>query len=291
MPLRLICFIIFLTATPLYAQDVKCLLSQLPEQDRDVLNRLFYQLMNDDFFSYTLFGDKPLSLSGEFVLTPYQNTLSGLRSGGVFWKQWAIWKKHENKFPIKNYLFIEEPSLNCQNVVNIFFINKKAFLQTVTLHLDTFRQLLGYSLTADSLLEKIEKERCFIKNINYSERLLGILLGYGDHNAKLYCRRHHLRKFIVSQTMPRLPEKIPSPSKNFSSIEEECKFLHQKLSAFEDHNYSPLVLPPIQFAADRCHLETKQFKQKYARLRGNISSLYAQSSDSLELILTQMTAN
>jgi hypothetical protein len=248
------------------------ILGHLSECDKQDLSELFHTLMDQDQFSYTLFGDKPVSLSGDFAITPYQVTLSGALSGGVFLKKWAIWKRNEVKFSIKNYLFIEEPAFNRRdNTMRfIFFINKAAFIKTVNYYIHTFREVLGCDLTASELLEKMEQDHKFMNLLNNNEMLLGILLGYGEYNAKLFARRMKLRKFITGKTLPSLPEKIPLPSKGFSSIEEEEDFLNHQLKPFTDHDYRPWMVQPVQFAADLDHQETKVLQKKYANLSKKI---------------------
>jgi hypothetical protein len=270
------------------AQDIQKILHELPKDDRQDLEELFHLMMYEDCFSYTLFGDKPVSLSGDFIVTPYKNILSGLKAGGIFWKKWSVWKKHQEKFSINNYLFIEEPAYNKpKNRAFIFFINKKAFLKIVNKKINIFNKILKNNLTATELLEKIKIEQQFMSVIQESEILLGILLGYGEHNAKLYDRRMKLKEFLSA---PNIIEKSLSVSEGFSSIQEEYSFLNERLQSFENHAYSPLILPPIHFAADLSLDETQRLKKKYRRLQGQISSQYAQHDNFLEFVLFQLTA-
>jgi len=43
-------------------------LQKLTEEDKQDLDHLFYTLLNEQDFSYTLFGDKPVSLGGGRLL-------------------------------------------------------------------------------------------------------------------------------------------------------------------------------------------------------------------------------
>ena len=271
-----------------FAQNTKEILSKIPQSDRDVLESLFYQMMNNSHFSYTLFGDKPISLSGDFTLTPYGNILwAKFQCGGVFWKNWEIWEKHQDDFLIKNYLFIKEPSSS--NATDIIFINKKQFIKIVDKHLDIFKARLRRSLTGRSLLDEVEEKRKFASIIQNDEVLWGVLLGYGLHNAQLYDERSKLEKFIHSEELPKIPEKIPTPRKNFTSIEEEYNFLNSQLQFFGEHTYSPLIASPVHFVADNSHPETKDLEKKYKALRGRISALYAKG-DFLEITLSALTS-
>ena len=69
-----------------FAQDIKDILSKIPSKDKQALERLFYWIMHNDHGNYTLFGEKPISLSGDFIITPIGNLIGGDRCGGIFWK-------------------------------------------------------------------------------------------------------------------------------------------------------------------------------------------------------------
>lgn len=291
---KLIFLLMVILPYSLFTQDIPNIQTKLSSHDQKELENFFHILMDEDQFSYTLFGDKPVSLSGDYIITPYEVILSGVPSGGIFWKRWGIWKEVAKELLIKKYSFIEEPAYNCLNgnMGFVFFINKQAFLKTVNNHIQTFKNILGKDITAVKLLEEIEQRQAFMMPLNRSELLLGILLGYGEHNARLYTRRKCLKKFISTKTLPTTPEKKPSPAPEFSSIEEEEKFLHQKQQPFFFQDYGvPWTISPVQFAADLDHKETKKLKKKYARLREKISRLYVESNNFLELIISQLTAD
>jgi hypothetical protein len=286
--LVLILFLLFTYAT--FAQNVKNVLSNIPQKDREALESLFHRMMFRDYLSYTLFGDKPISLSGDFILTPYENILNshGLyKCGGIFWKNWEIWEKYKDIFPIQNYLFVIEPSINCPGIRNIIFINKKNFVKKVNQHIDIFREKLNHDLNGNALLAEIEKKQIFAPIIRNDEMLWGILLGYGVHNANLYNERNKLERFIIFETLPKIPERKPDPAKNFSSIEEEQKYLNSRLKLFGEHFYSPLILNTVHFVADWEHPETRALEKKYRELRGQISAIYAQG-DFLEITLSKL---
>ena len=138
-------------------------------------------------------------------------------------------------------------------------------------------------------MNQIEKEKKFSPVIKDNQMLWGILLGYGVHNAKLYYKRDKLEQFINSEILPKIPEKKPIPTKNFSSIEEEYEYLNSKLQLFGEHIYSPLLVRTLHFVADLEHSETKTLKKKYRDLRGKISAIYAKG-DFLEITLSKLTS-
>lgn len=52
-----------------FAQDVATFLSKIPLQDRQQLEKFFYTIIHNNSGCYTLFGDKPVTLSADFILT------------------------------------------------------------------------------------------------------------------------------------------------------------------------------------------------------------------------------
>lgn len=285
-------FILLLTDI-IEAQDIKNILGELSEYDKESLDELFHIMMEKDHLIYTLFGDKPVSLSGDYIITPYEVTLSGIPSGGVFWKKWAVWKRFQKNISISRYLFIEEPAYDFKHTQMrfIFFINKKAFIEIVNQNIQVFRDVLGDSISAHELLEKMQTEHAFMKILKGNEVLLGILLGYGESNAKLFTRRKKLKNFISARTLPIFPEKRPLPSTGFSSIEEEEEFLSRQLRPFSPCDRRPWIFLPVQFAADPNHKETQLIQQKYFVLRNKISGLYIENKNFLEFILLQLTSD
>ena len=278
-----LCLFILCLSNLTYAKDIKAILNDIKEDDRQDLYEIFYRMMNKDHFVYTLFGDKPVSSSSDFILTPSENIFCGMKCGGIFWRKWEVWKKYKALFSMNHYLLIECPSV--ENIKS--FINKEAFLQVVNQNLDLFKEILGKNTNASNLLRKIEEDQNFFSTIKENQMLFGLLLGYGKHNSKLFFDRDNIRQFIKSKKLPKLPYKVPLPSKEFSSLLEEHDFFHSKLLPFEKYSYSLLFIKPIHFMADLKHPETIKLQKKYQELRRKISILYAQSNF-LEITLSQL---
>jgi hypothetical protein len=280
-------FILFLLLPIMnFAQDVNNFLSKIPPQDKQQLENFFHIIMHSNSGCYTLFGDKPVTLSGDFILTSCNNVLAGARCGGIFWKYWKTWEKYKSQLTIKNYIFFAEPSITCKNVVNVILINKKAFVKEVNQYIEFFNEKLGDISSAETFLKKIEEQKRFASMIRNDEMLWGILLGYGLENASLYARRDRIERFINAEELPKIPENVPKPHR-FSSIEDEYKFLDSKLQFFGDHSYSPFIINSISFVADLDHPETQFLKKKYHSFRSEISEIYSKG-DFLEITLTQL---
>lgn len=226
----------------LCAKDSLNTLKSISIEGKEDLNRLFHELFNVDGFAYTLFGDKPVSFASFFDLTPWENTIELGECCGVMLKKWELWKKYQNNFKINNYLLIQEQRNGIQEII---FINKKAFIKVVTQEINVFQNILQRKIDPAEILEDIEKGRIsFHELINGNNFLLGILLGYGPHNAMLYAQRGKIFK-------------------------NDC------LDYFGSYKKSMQRIRPIHFMADLNSEETKELEKKYQALRGMLSKIYA----------------
>ena len=272
---------LLLAVNLLFGSDVGEKLKTIPEPDREDIRLLFHTILFKDHGVYTLFGDKPISVSGDFLVTPYENVLEGMKCGGIFWKQWQTWDKYKHLFPSRKYIFLREPNVlgdsESYEVDLIFIINKDEFIKTVDNHKSLFEAVLGKKIDARFLLESIEKGKIsLLRSIDNNEMLLGILLGYGKHNSSLYMKRS--RDFLEFEV---------GDEDRFYVGDARLKPIHKKLNFFGSYGYSPLIVSSVHFVADFSHPETKYLERKYKDARGKISSIYSQG-DFLEITLTQL---
>lgn len=271
----------FLISNFLWGNSIKDNLVKIPSDHQQELRLLFYRIFFTDDGVYTLCGDKPVSLSGDFIITPWENTLEGVRCSGTFWKWWDIWGKYKDLFPSTKYLIIREPhTLNKQKNIDlkndlIVLINKESFKNCINEHLSLFEALLNKKIDPKIFLEGLENNHLsFLESINHNEMILGILLGYGKNNASLFVKRNR-NSFEFCQ------------DNDFYVGDAKLKPIHKKLNFFGDYRYSPLIVGSIHFMADFSDQETKALRKKYQELRGKISAIYAQG-DLLEITLTKL---
>lgn len=201
---------IILMLCPFYlveGKNVQETLNAIPKHDKEAIEKLFYSLFNGEHFSYTLLGDKPMSWTN-YSTTVFDSddflSLSELK----FRKRWKIWKKYADLFPMTHYLLIEIPSNN-DGKRDIYFINKHYFIDKVNEHLGLFQEALGKNIRGALLLKKIEKDQKLLSFFDDHQMLLGILLGYGEHNARLYAQRDKLSPFVYRKQLPKIPIKTP----------------------------------------------------------------------------------
>lgn len=268
-----------------YGQDIHEILFTIPEDNKKVIRSLFQSLISDQF-AFTLFSDKPVSISGNFTITPMNNILCGRRCGSHFWNEWRVWIKYKHIFKLKNYVLIDEPSEIIKNNSMVILINKKAFIKMLKKHNILFDAVLGRHIQAENLLEDIESKRVsFQSAIKNSQLLWGVLLGYGKHNAKLYAERDEFLnlKDLKNKTI------VPLSVEDLNKVDEKIKSLNQQLQPFGEDRYLPLISDSVFFVADPEHPETKILENKYRKLRGRISAIYSKG-DFLEITLSKLTS-
>lgn len=232
----------------LNAETIENILEKIPCEERQKLDGLFYGLINHDHFGYSLFGDKPVALSGHTTITHWENFIHSHTTEGTFWKYWDIWEKYLSQIPIKNFLLQKEPSPFCKGDL-IILINKQALLKTVQAHSEIFETILGHKIQPEQFLKDIElNKKTFMESINHNVTLLGILLGYGKHNSILFAQK---RKIFKNSCLQGYGENCP---------------------------YSLLRISSLNFMADLKHAETQQLHKKYSKMRNKLSSIYSQGS-------------
>jgi len=266
--------------------SVRNVLNTIPQDEQEALKLLFYELFNENNFSYTLFGDKPMSLTGYFTTSLDYNGVPSDEDIS-FWNKWDLWKKYAHDFPTTKYLLIEEPREK-NGTKQIYFINKKSFIKKVDKNIKLFQKDFGKNITGSILLGNIENNPKVLYLFDNKPGLLGVLLGYGKHNSFLFDKRNKLSSFVYRKKLPETPVKIPDPSEGFSSLQEEFNSYFAVLTHFGDPGYSPLIIHSVHFVADKKHPETIALKQKYRTMRGNISATYAKG-DFLEITLSKLT--
>jgi hypothetical protein len=278
--------LILVVSVHVEAIDIKSNLSTLLHEDVVELEGLFHKLVFNDHFAYTLLGGKAVSLSSCFDEVPWEKILKGSKQGIIFWHKWETWIKHRSQFQSKHFLLFKEKSNYLDNVSLIFLINKKLFTETFKKYQKTFDYILGHQTSPEKILEDLESGNTTLQSAFLgNEILLGIMLGYGEHNASLYSRRDELYR---TRGYSKLMLKKPKPSEGFETIEDEIQYLHNVLS-FYDTQGPLLVFNSVNFAADPSHPETITLIEKYRRLGQEISQTY-KDKNFLEVTLSLLTA-
>ena len=251
-------------------------LSIIPEHDRILLDQLFHHLIISERFAYTLFGEKPISISyclknkepsPQLTTTPHPFTL----------KQWTTWGKYQHLFPSKNFI-LRKITDTKNDEAWIILINIKNFRKTVKKHRKLFCSILGPNTTPNELLTTFSTHpHPFKKALKSRVILKGILYGYGQKNASLFQRKLTIEKALLSDNTAYL-----KPTSPYKTLQEELQDLTHTLRLFSGKDHSLLRFP--HFLVDHSTQETKDLKKKYNKQRTHFTPLLA-DKDFLERML------
>jgi hypothetical protein len=265
----------------------KCLIKSFSVKDKKDLALFFHDLFAANELGYTLFGDKPMSFcipnvfipkfsSKDFIFRFYLDDARPLFRG------LAVWGKINSKIDKQNYsLIICEEKLFPNFVI---LINKQSFEKEFLRNIDLFEKYYGKNVTVTQILNNIERKNSY-KEISeeplfYNHVLLGIMLGFGRHNAELFHRREELME-------PKIPFMQPAPNANFSSVQEETEYLWQHLQTTNNTNEWFLPVVGVSFAGDPDDAETHALVKKYEALHNELISIFDRR-DWLEMILGKL---
>jgi len=146
--------------------------SALTKEERKDLEALFEHFFFFDQFSYPLFGSKPMSVGRLLPTKEYGNG-------------WQAWKKIAPLFNSKKFV-IREAMFNGHEVVIIANLD----VIEVVYHQNRglFEEAFEGRMSLDALKECIVRENALFQELVKNDVCLGVLLGYGTENARLFAR-------------------------------------------------------------------------------------------------------
>lgn len=263
--------------------------SQFSESERSELKTLFDHFIYYDTFAYALFGAKSMSFGCyygyeplDFELLKHLKYKNFFRSRPNFPKYWLTWKKYEPKILSNNFIFIEEKAPFSHRIHHVFLINKKVFVETVNNHLSIFQEILDRRMIATEFIEEIEKKGKLRDLLKWNERLFGIILGFGDHNADLYQQREDLFKLKKQYKILLIKD-----STLLANLSKQINFITENLKQFSDTGHIPLSIKSMEFGVDVSHKTTHLLREKYNNFREKISAIYT-TGDLLDITMSQL---
>jgi hypothetical protein len=256
-------------------------------KEKDDLKLFFHDLFADNELGYTLFGDKPMSFCMPTARAPYFS-----KKDCAFWiyregtlplfRGLIAWKKVSSRLKKENYSFIICEESQYANFV--ILINKKAFTEQFAANIDLFQKYYGKRARIDHILNDLESKKNYSElsttPLFHNDVLLGIMLGFGRHNAELFQRREEL-------TEPKFSLTFISPNKGFSSTEEEVQYLWQHLQLTRNTHDWLLRVTGVGFAGDPDDQETHILVKKYDALHKELTAVFDRQ-DWLEVILDKL---
>ncbi len=255
-------------------------LQTIPKSDQLEIQNLFRELFKEDNFAYSLYGDKPMSMS-DYTLNrlPISELFEIFPSIEKFCKElleiyieprgfkinrWVIWKKYRDRFPMNKYTILEK-EIGDQS--RIFLINNDAFRNVVNQNIDLFKAIIGTEISAELLLSQFKLANNNVFDILHNNvALLGILLGFGRHNAILFQKREALLNHF----------EMTKGLYNATLIEKKIKASNDSLQTLREYDFFgwPLIINRVCFAAEAKHAETLQLRAKYDQLNVYINNIY-----------------
>jgi|GEM_PF-5766793 len=201
-------------------------LSSLSKEENESLKELFDHHFFFSDFAYTLFGTKPMSI-GRFH--PTQKAKKG----------WEAWGKinvffTSEKFIIRKYTCNDHEFLlvaNLEKIEQIYHQNQM-----------WFDQAFKGRMTFDALILCLREDGPLFQELMDDHLLVGILLGYGAHNAELFDQNQKLSEG------------------EGAALQASSWTIHPVFYIFSE-------LMPVSFACDPSTEETKELKKRYAKER------------------------
>jgi hypothetical protein len=272
------------------------LMHMVPPKELSNIRALFSHLFRFKELGCVLFGDKPLAFSRIFrdfkIYNPRDVDLV-VSVHDVFCpvcsyrKEWASWKRYRSLFPMGRFALVEDRELG------IVLVNKKECLKVITTHLTLIQKKLGTLIQPETLLEQIEQGAGLWTTLHQDHEVLGILLGFGAYNSRLFQRREELSAVLAPMMIPKnlqrcLPTHV-SPSAGYATAEEELADLWKKLQIADPiGRFFPIVtMAQVIFVADHNHPETRQLRERY-RAERRALQLFWQREDWFEQIVQQL---
>lgn len=181
----IISILYLLTSFQIYSSpetNISEILHQLPESDREDLDRFIKLLFVNNEMAYTLFGSKPITSYGFF-----KSTLSHplIYNCLIIEKGWNAWLKNRHLFPSERFVLKKEECQGLASFVFFYLINRDAAFSKIKQHLELFKENLEKNITPEEILNRLCSDEP-IRNVLFSQFISGIFFGYGENNSRAF---------------------------------------------------------------------------------------------------------
>ena len=268
-PLSLLLLLFVSLASSVFAESSE---EMIPQKDWQSIERLFSYLVCESDFGYTIYGSKPVSLTGYFLETPFGNLIHPKSTNiKAYWK---IWAKYQYLFPMTDYLLLDDPDEN-PNLRIITLINIPSFIRIVNENLSLFQSKLGNNISAEYLLKQLcsQSSPGLFAALNKDEVLYGIVLGYGVSSPSFYQHRFELMAYLSPLLNQQFTLNYLRPLQPFESISEELLALKsQTRPPPQRHFLCPIE--PVVFISASGDSEAEALFQKYKNDQRRLCQIY-----------------
>ncbi len=279
--MRFILIVLILSLTLSVKADIK----NIPSHDLKKIKYFFKSLVDEHDFSYAIFGSKPMSLADFSLEIPSNLPFDRrIRSKFLMFKRKAslnAWYKYRDEFDFNNFIFLDEEKdlIDC---LVLILINKKNMLRLLHEHESIFKEELGDSFIPESFLAMLEKrEISLAKATHNSDKLLGIMLGYGVRNATIFQERQNLIKAIAKRKRENHLQE--------DGLSQKLQALEAQVGCFSELDANALI-HPLYFLADLSHQETISLQKGYEQERQQIIEL-RKKADFMDVVFKRLLKN
>jgi hypothetical protein len=255
----------------------------IPHKEKSILEAFFSLLMLREGGAYVLFGHKPVAFTA-FQQTERQTIgirqlMSYERENQILKQGWNVWKKYAHLFPSTRFCLECRPFNETR--AEICLINLETSKHIIEQNLKDFQNILGQSFTSERLIESyLNGRHPLFYLLHQHHALLGILLGFGTHNAWIFYENTPLR-YEDPFSLTYHPLKKIHPGYH-SSAQNPLKSVYQEKNHRKCFKF--LYLP--YFLADLKSKETHELQAQYRKEQAAIHEAYAHGNV-LEVTLKQ----
>lgn len=235
----------------------------LTDSEKRLLSHFIDHLIYETFFGYVLIGEKALSFDNipshkvyimrwlkDYVsLQHFLNHSRNDLGREVFSKLDFSWSS--------NFFYFEDRERKDETI--LYLVNRALFEEVVEKNIEIFRRVLNMNVTATETLTLFSCDREIREIILKNPYLIGILLGYGEKNARLY---EFMRKINKTHYL-----KVEVKKKRIDSLNiRTCVDFSSAQKAY----HPPIKLPG--FVGDPNEIETKKIIEGFKKSRQKLFS-------------------
>ncbi len=232
--------------------NVRHMLDSIPSKDQEKIEFVFSYLVQRESLGYVLFGQTKavscasIPISCTYALVPPSITTTPLRYQKSVKQCWEVWKKYEHRFKHPNFIICtEHDDFKVSAFISLFFIEKKKTAQLVENNYKAFEEVLGQNFSVKKFMDQLEHKKKLRPLIKHDEKLLGILLGFGEESAETF------KKMQLGQEV----------SESF------------RMAGFKPKNCS---ITPVSFRGDPDSSEVKRLIETYTKELHEIDLIFNQ---------------
>jgi len=280
--------------------DVKKFLLSLSSEEHFLLDFFFRCMIQEDAIGQVFLGGKPMSFYSSMKPKTIINSsriqpldrmelfFYGMDDRhALFHKGLEVWKKYEHRFCGNNIFFDVFEQDQELHFIQVSVFNKQLMVPLFDHYFHQFKNLSPSIKDNESLFNLLMHDQKFKEKFYSREDLLGICLGYGEKNAKLFQKMVDL---LTDTKKIDLTLKKLSPER-FRSLENELAVLEKSFSGgIKDHVSRRFLFNiGLSFRTNPSDPETLLLQKKYATLYKQLVHAYTGApflEKTLELIYT-----